>query len=243
MSAATMAPFGPEPVSESRSMPRSCASLRAFGDASRPRLRFGIVTSATVGAAATASTSRVTRGSVSATGAISPSASTSAITSPTGTSVPSGTRTPASVPSAGASISTVTLSVSTSSSGSPLRTLSPSCLSQRRTLPVSCAIPSAGMITSAGIRALHAGRVDDGVGEPRVVLLGGHLARARERACDRVLAARCHEQFLGREARDHLATVARDDQLLLDARRRPAVARGPEGLEREDHALLDRLRI
>ena len=48
----------------------------------------------------------------------------------------------------GASISTVTLSVSTSMSGSPFATSSPSALSQRSTLPVSWAIPRAGMITS-----------------------------------------------------------------------------------------------
>ena len=48
----------------------------------------------------------------------------------------------------GASISTVTLSVSTSMSGSPFATSSPSALSHRSTLPVSWAIPRAGMITS-----------------------------------------------------------------------------------------------
>jgi hypothetical protein len=57
-----------------------------------------------------------------------------------------------------------------------------------------------------------------------------------------VLAAGDH-QVLGREPRDHVAAVCGDDQLLFDSRRRPAVGRGPERLEREHHALLDDLRV
>ncbi len=70
---------------------------------------------------------------------------------PTGTSSPSAARRAASVPSVGASTSTVTLSVSTSTSASPFTTSSPAAFSQRRTLPVSWAMPSAGMITSVGM--------------------------------------------------------------------------------------------
>src|SRR5204862_348762 len=45
---------------------------------------------------------------------------------------------------------TVTLSVSISISGSPLTTSLPGGCSQRSSRPLSCAIPSAGMITSVG---------------------------------------------------------------------------------------------
>src|SRR5579884_1624405 len=242
-SAATTAPFGPLPASASIAIPRACARRRAFGEASgRPVRRGG--GSIPAGDAATASTSRTSLGSVAAkTGASSPAATTTATTSPTGTSSPSCARTPASVPSAGASISTVTLSVSTSISGSPFTTGSPSDFSQRRILPVSCAMPSAGMITSAGMRPFELCGGDDAVDDARVVEVRRHLALAGQRPGDGVLAAGGHEQLLGREARDHLAPVLRDDELLLDPRRRPAVRRGPEHLEGEDHALLDRLRI
>ncbi len=47
------------------------------------------------------------------------------------------------------------------------------------------------------------------------------------------------EQLLGREARDHVAAVPRDHDLLLDPRRRAAVGRGAVGLEREHHPLLE----
>src|ERR1035441_10195635 len=47
----------------------------------------------------------------------------------------------------------------------------------------------------------------------------------------------------GREARDHVAAVRGDDQLLFDASCGPAVGGGPERLEREHHALLDDLRV
>ena len=48
-----------------------------------------------------------------------------------------------------------------------------------------------------------------------------------------------HDQLVRREPRDHLATVCRDHDLLLDPCGRAAVARGAVRLEREDHALLD----
>jgi len=146
-----------------------------------------------------------------------------------GDPAPSPALMPASVPAAGASISTVTLSVSISISGSPFATVSPSERIQRRILPVSWETPSAGMITSVGNdRPL-----------PVQVRLG--LAHPGQVAADRVVAAARDEELLGGEAGDHLGAVLRDDELLLDPRRRPAVRRRPERLEREDHPLLDRL--
>src|SRR5437868_4402081 len=171
------------------------------------------------------------------------SATPAASARPTGPSSPSAAVTSASVPSAGDSISTVTLSVSISSSGSPFATASPSDFSHRSTLPVSCAIPSAGMITSAGMHSLVAGGVDDRVGDRRIVQVRSHLALPGKRTADGVLAAGRDEQLLRRETRDHLAAVFRDYELLLDPRRRPAVRRRPEGLEREHHPLLDLGRI
>src|SRR5207247_5475076 len=68
-----------------------------------------------------------------------------------GTTSPARAVTSLRVPDAGASISTVTLSVSISTIDSPFLTVSPGDLSQRRTLPVSCASSSAGMMTLVGI--------------------------------------------------------------------------------------------
>src|SRR5439155_8073779 len=81
----------------------------------------------------------------------SPAAKISAIVLPTGTTSPAWALTSRRMPDAGASISTVTLSVSISTIDSPLATRSPGDLIQRRTLPVSCAISSAGMMTFVGI--------------------------------------------------------------------------------------------
>src|SRR4051794_36000178 len=75
------------------------------------------------------------------------------------------------------------------------------------------------------------------------VAVGGHLALQWERAADGVVRLAGDDEVLRREARDHLAAVLRDDELLLDARSRPAVARRPERLEREDHALADLLGV
>src|SRR6266567_6845390 len=52
-----------------------------------------------------------------------------------------------------------------------------------------------------------------------------------------------NEQLLGGEERDDLGAGRSDDDLLLDARRRVAVARRAVGLEREDHALLELKRV
>ena len=66
---------------------------------------------------------------------------------PTGTSSPTWAVTLLRTPEAGASISTVVLSVSITMSTSPWVTGWPSAFSHCNSLPVSCAIPSAGMIT------------------------------------------------------------------------------------------------
>src|SRR6056297_1799363 len=80
----------------------------------------------------------------------------SAMTLPTGTSAPASACTSGRKPSAGASTSIVALSVSTSKSASPDLTASPEDLSQLTILPVSCAIPRAGMMTSCGMDHLPA---------------------------------------------------------------------------------------
>ena len=91
------------------------------------------------------------RGEGEAEEGASPAAAMRAMVWPTGTTSPSCAVTLVRMPEAGASISTVTLSVSISTMGSPFRTVSPGALIQRRTLPVSCASSSAGMITVVGI--------------------------------------------------------------------------------------------
>ncbi len=71
------------------------------------------------------------------------------------------TRILVSTPAAGEGISVSTLSVETSSSGSSTSTCSPSCLSQRVTVPSVTLSPRAGMVTDVGI----AGSAPSGVGE------------------------------------------------------------------------------
>ena len=56
-----------------------------------------------------------------------------------------------STPEAGAGISVSTLSVDTSSSGSSATTVSPSCLSQRVTVPSVTLSPSAGIWTETAM--------------------------------------------------------------------------------------------
>src|SRR5690625_1089912 len=78
----------------------------------------------------------------------------------------------------------------------------------------------------------------------RGVEVGLGVADSRQRAVDgEVAAAAGDEQVLGRELGDDLAAVLRDDDLLLDAGRPPAIGRRPVGLQREDHALLDELGV
>ena len=149
-SAATIAPPGPEPWIRSRSIACSAAIRRAFGEARRGRRCGEAAMGAACGTGVAAGSGAGCRGWGGSVGC-SPAASTTAITSPTGTWSPSPARTPERVPSIGDSSSTVALSVSTSSSASPADTWSPSARSQRSTMPESWAMPSAGMITSAGI--------------------------------------------------------------------------------------------
>src|SRR5690242_16168638 len=72
------------------------------------------------------------------------SAPTSAVSS-------SATRIFCSTPAAGDGISVSTLSVETSSKGSSSSTRSPSCLSQRVTVPSVTLSPSRGMVTDTGM--------------------------------------------------------------------------------------------
>src|SRR6266568_1510031 len=101
------------------------------------------------------------------------------MTCPTGTSSPSAAVTLASTPSAGASSSTVALSVSTSTTGSPFFTCSPSTLSHCTILPVSCAIPNTGKITSVAMLTLL----------PLLTLALGHYVRVLHLSR---LAVGCH---------------------------------------------------
>src|SRR4029453_15058962 len=89
-------------------------------------------------------------GSGSASGTSSPSSPTAAPLWPAGTS-PSSTEIFRRTPEASASTSCVTFSVSTSYSGSPFSTRSPSCLSQRTTVPDSIPWPSRGSLISVAI--------------------------------------------------------------------------------------------
>jgi hypothetical protein len=66
---------------------------------------------------------------------------------PTGTVSSSWTRILLSLPATGEGISVSTLSVETSRSGSSTSTSSPSCLSQRVTVPSVTDSPRAGMVT------------------------------------------------------------------------------------------------
>src|SRR3989442_980330 len=122
--------------SRARSTPCCSASLRASGDAFTAPAE-----TAPAGAAAAGEPPAPA----------SPAAKISAIVWPTGTTSPARAVTSRRTPDAGASISTVTLSVSISRIGWPLCTVSPGDLSHLRTLPVSCAISSAGMMTFVGI--------------------------------------------------------------------------------------------
>src|SRR5436305_1489163 len=74
-----------------------------------------------------------------------------ASSAPTAAVSSSGTLISSSVPLAGAGISVSTLSVDTSSSGSSACTSSPTCLSQRVTVPSVTLSPSRGMVTDTGI--------------------------------------------------------------------------------------------
>src|SRR5262249_44315860 len=154
---------------------------------------------------------------------------------------PSRALTPLRTPSPGDSISTTALSVSISRSVSPFATRSPSFRRHDTTLPVSCAISSAGMTMLIGIQTsdfklqtsdfrLHNLRRRDHFDDV-AVRRRFELARRRQLTLDRhVLRAGDEELFRG-ESRDHFVARRRHDDLFLDARGAPAVRRRPERLE------------
>src|SRR5258705_62453 len=126
-----------------------------------------------------------------------------------------------STPEAGASISTVTLSVSISTIGSPFCTASPGDLSQRRTLPVSCASSSAGMMMLVGIR--DSALEDFAGGEQRPLDRGGVDVQMGDRA-NQARAGRSHahaarEQTLHGRRRGQLARQLEEHDVGLDRRR------------------------
>src|SRR5262245_34822230 len=140
-----------------RSTPCCSAIFRASGEAFTSR-------AADAGAAdAIAAGASAVLGAATGAGA-APGSKISAIVRPTGTTSPGCADTSPSTPDAGASISTLILSVSISTIDSPLFTRSPGDLIQRRTLPVSCAISSAGMMTFVGIA------LGDSTADPRLQL-------------------------------------------------------------------------
>ena len=110
----------------------------------------------TSGAAPSVPGSSRASGSASAAGALPPeppppafeASPTTASTAPTATVSSSCTRISSRVPDAGEGISVSTLSVETSSSGSSASTWSPTCLSQRLTVPSLTLSPRAGSVTS-----------------------------------------------------------------------------------------------
>src|SRR4051794_37636747 len=68
------------------------------------------------------------------------------------------------VPATGEGISVSTLSVDTSSSASSTATWSPTCLSQRVTVPSVTDSPSAGRLTSVAMELLRSGTLSSGLG-------------------------------------------------------------------------------
>src|SRR5438445_83188 len=151
----------------------------------------------------------------------SPAAKISAIVLPTGTMSPTPAVTSRSTPDAGASTSTVTLSVSISTMGSPLATVSPGDLIQRRTLPVSCASSSAGMMTVVGISASTRQAREDLAGHgQRPLDPRGVDIQMRDRP-DRVRAERAHADAVGEQVLHGLRRVRgrlEEHDVGLDAR-------------------------
>src|SRR5688572_5961292 len=128
------------------------------------------------------------------------------------------------MPSPSASISTTALSVSISSSISPFLTCSPSFFSQDTSLPVSCAISSAGITTLTaitgdlasqwrsdllGLRHLGARRGGDHLDDLRV---GRRFGLTNERQCpaDGDERRARDQQLLRREPRDDFVAGGRD---------------------------------
>src|SRR5437899_3185397 len=190
-----------------RSTPCCSASFRASGDA--------FTAPAALAAGLTA------EGAPAAPPPTSPAATIIAMVCPTGTTSPCRAVTSRSTPEAGASISTVTLSVSISTIGSPFCTASPGDLSQRRTLPVSCASSSAGMMMLVGI--LDSALDDLAGGEQRPLDRRGVDVQMGDRA-NQALAGRSHahaasEQALHGHRRGQLAGQLEEHDVGLDRRR------------------------
>ena len=135
----------------------SRARRRAFGEILAPATDAGAAGSGAAAAAAAAGAESILRplicGAPSLAGTDSPAFSSHAMICPTGTTSSTLAVTPASTPSLPASISTTALSVSTSSRISPFLTCSPSFFFHDTSLPVSCAISSAGITTLVAIYA------------------------------------------------------------------------------------------
>src|SRR5467141_1537713 len=191
-SAFSMRPLGV--VMRVRSTPCCSASLRASGDA---------LMTADEPAPAEAGAAAAGAGGTPA----SPAAKISAIVLPTGTTSPTPAVTSRSTPEAGASTSTVTLSVSISTMGSPLATVSPGDLIQRKTLPVSCASSSAGMMTLVGISASTRQAREDLAGHgQRPLDPRGVDVQMRDRP-DRVRPERAHADAVGEQVLHGLRRV------------------------------------
>src|SRR5258705_3994176 len=214
-----------------RSTPCCSASFRASGDA----FTAPADTPTAAGGDGTAPVAAALAAGLTADGApvapppTSPAATIIAMVCPTGTTSPCLAVTSRSTPEAGASISTVTLSVSISTIGSPFCTASPGDLSQRRTLPVSCASSSAGMMMLVGIR--DSALEDFAGGEQRPLDRGGVDVQMGDRA-NQARAGRSHahaarEQTLHGRRRGQLARQLEEHDVGLDRRRIEAHAGAP----------------
>src|SRR5438552_2537546 len=206
----SMRPLGV--VMRVRSTPCCSASLRASGDA---------LMTAETPAPADAGAEAAGAGAASVDPPASPAAKISAIVLPTGTTSPTPAVTSRSTPDAGASTSTVTLSVSISTMGSPLATVSPGDLIQRRTLPVSCASSSAGMMTLVGISASTRQAREDLAGHGQRPLDPRGIDVQMGDRPDRVRPERAHAHAVGEQVLHGLRRVRgrlEEHDVGLDAR-------------------------
>src|ERR1700689_5283694 len=258
-SEARISPPGPDPCRLETSTPNSFARRRALGEILAPGATAcsGAVAAACAGSFVLCDTARAPGAEKdSSAGGFSPGATIHAIVCPTGISAPGEAVIPTRIPSAGASNSTTALSVSISSSGSPLVTRSPSCLRQAMSLPVSCAISSAGITTLKAIiicgrtarlsvRSSYALGLGAGFDHLDHAFAGRsfRFADGRQRAVDSEIVRAGHQKFFRRETRDHFVSGWRNYNFFFDARRAPSVGRRPERFQRKHHAGLDFYRV
>src|SRR6266545_1264898 len=167
-SSSVIRPWGPLPLSDSRSTPSSRATLRTSGVA-RP-LPAGFGDCAWVGAASA-------RGGPPSG---SPPITTSTV--PTGTTFPSSTRIRVTFPAAGDGISTVVLSVWISTSGSSSATSWPSDTSQRAISPSVSPSPRSGSLNSYAISALTHSLSKSRVADDEAVSVELYVRREGSRA-------------------------------------------------------------